>query len=249
MRRADHEGTLIPMSLSDLKNQIRHLIQEKQTSMRRLSMEAGLGATYVRDLMRGDHEPSYENLRKIAAILGVSVPELYGQAPNDSTLQRVESDTIHFPIVGYVQAGLWLESVNWPENEWQYRAAMKPDDHINYYGLIVRGDSMSEAYPPDTILICVPIDEYLYELEEEDHVIVERHENGIFESTVKEIVRDDIGRVWLRPRSKNPSHQAIPWPETETFDDGGAAPVRVTGVVVADFRARPKRARKRISAA
>lgn len=237
------------MKLSDLKRRLPQIIEEKKTSMRRLSIGAGLGATYVRDLMRGEHEPSYENLQRIASELGVSVPELYGRPPSRATLQRVESDAIRFPVVGYVQAGLWLESVVWPEDEWQYKTVIKPDDHNSYYGLIVRGDSMAEAYPPDTILICVPIDEYAYELEEGDHVIVERHENGTFESTVKEIVRDDVGRVWLRPRSKNPIHQAIPWPSAEVYDDGGAPPARVTGVVVADYRVRPRRPRKRISAA
>lgn len=102
---------------------------------------------------------------------------------------------------------------------------------------------MNLVYPEGTILVCVPVGEYHHALVEGDHVIVQRRDmlTDMVEATVKELRRDDSGRIWLWPRSNHPEHQtplALPEHSPGFQDDAGCREIEIVAVVVADYRVR-----------
>lgn len=117
-------------------------------SMRAVSLEAGLGETFVRDLKREpDQSPRTDNLRALAAVLGCNFRWLAeGEGPETNSETGV-------PVVGYVGAGAEIIPV---------------DDHAPGAGLEyvdacvgsgsavavrVRGESMVPAlYPGDVVI-------------------------------------------------------------------------------------------------
>ncbi len=65
-------------------------------------------------------------------------------------------------------------------------------------------------------------------------VIVQRERaDGTFEVTVKEYLRDDLGRQWLMPRSNHPEFQT---PFRIDQPEPGIVETRVLAVVVASVR-------------
>lgn len=70
------------MNLDHLRQQIRERMKARGTNAKRLSLAAGRGETYVRDLLQGKtHNPTLDGLRSLAEHLGCTVAELTGEAP------------------------------------------------------------------------------------------------------------------------------------------------------------------------
>jgi transcriptional regulator with XRE-family HTH domain len=57
---------------------VRELRARKHVTQEGLALQAGLGINYVSRLERGLHRPSFEAVARIAATLGVPLPELAG---------------------------------------------------------------------------------------------------------------------------------------------------------------------------
>lgn len=118
---------LNPVMTKDWRRNLKRLIEEKATSMKRLSLDAGLGETFVRDAIERHRTPSTENMHRLAHSLGVSVAEIMGQDWSISPSTRPEA-----LVVGYVGAGaevhrfedgVVLESVEAPPSANGYNAA------------------------------------------------------------------------------------------------------------------------------
>ncbi|WP_428928353.1 adenosylcobalamin-dependent ribonucleoside-diphosphate reductase [Marinibacterium sp. SX1] len=62
----------------DLKGRLTALIEARNTSMRKVSLDAGLGAGYVQSVVSGQIEPTVGNVEKLAGVLKVSVASLIG---------------------------------------------------------------------------------------------------------------------------------------------------------------------------
>lgn len=243
MRSAGHLPHYRCMSLDLIQRRVRQRLAELNLDYKAASRKAGLGETFVRDLLERGREPRVGSLIKLAEALEVSAAWLQG-IESGSQLERVNTPFIYFPVVGQVQAGLWCEATQWPTEDWQHHIMPRLDEHSDHFGLVVKGDSMADVYDEGTILLCVRLSNYNFKIESGDHVIVERRLGDLAECTVKEYFRDASGKIWLRPKCEgNPAHQPIPLPEVERFDDGGAAPVEITAVVVADIH--PHRAANR----
>lgn len=69
------------MNLDRLRAQLRERLKARGMTAKRLSIAAGRGETYVRDLLQGrTHNPTIDGLRRLAEVLGCSVAELTGEA-------------------------------------------------------------------------------------------------------------------------------------------------------------------------
>jgi len=186
--------------------------------------------------------PTGPNLLAFARAVGKD-PSWFEPGLQSPQFERVEAEYIRLPLVGFVQAGAWRTNDDWEWEDAVYHHVPKPDGHDTYFLLEVRGDSMNVEYPEGSFLVCVPMAQYNHVLESDDHVVVQRHENGSYEYTVKVLIQDDDGVLWLEPRSTNRAHQAIPFPKDEAIDDGGVPPIMISAIVVADYRKRVKRKR------
>lgn len=175
---------------------------------------------------RGKREPPLAKLVEIAEVLGV---------PPGSLLTG-ETPTAIGPnlfVRGEVAAGIWKDAYEWPEDDWQTftgRADVTADMQ-HRFGLRVVGDSMSEVYPPGTIIECVSTMGHAEPAPGKRVVIIRENEGGEFEATVKELVEQE-GRLWAVPRSSNPIHQPIALDEQKD----GVVEARVAAVVVASVR-------------
>lgn len=176
----------------------------------------------------GGRSPSLSQAIEIADALGVSLNELV----SDGDVIPV-GPKLH--LKGEVQAGHWMEAIEWPQEEWQEytgRADVTADAR-HRFGLRVIGESMNEIYPHGTILDCVSVFGPA-EFETGKRVIVVRQREDLeFEATVKEFFIDKEGRAWLRPRSTHPDFQQ--WLGLDQ-EEPGIIERRVTAVVVAAIR-------------
>jgi transcriptional regulator with XRE-family HTH domain len=69
------------MDFERLQAQLRERMKARGITAKRLSLAAGRGETYVRDLLQGrTHNPTIEGLQRLAEVLGCTVAELTGEA-------------------------------------------------------------------------------------------------------------------------------------------------------------------------
>lgn len=69
------------MDLDRLKAQLRERMKARGITAKRLSLAAGRGETYVRDLLQSrSHNPTIEGLQRLADVLGCTVAQLTGEA-------------------------------------------------------------------------------------------------------------------------------------------------------------------------
>lgn len=69
------------MNLDYLRAQLRERMKARGINAKRLSLAAGRGMTYVRDLLQGrTQNPTLEGLQRLAEELGCTVAELTGEA-------------------------------------------------------------------------------------------------------------------------------------------------------------------------
>lgn len=156
----------------------------------------------------------------------------------------ITSNAISVAVRGAVQAGVWTDAVEFPEDDWEIITVPRPDGHREYFGLKVKGNSMNLEYPEGTILICVPMYSYNYPIETGDHLIIRRwNECGQVEATVKELLVGPDGRRWLCPKSTDPAWTPILVPETPHgfSETGNESRLEVSAIVVADYRVRSRR--------
>lgn len=113
-------------------------------------------------------------------------------------------------IKGEVEAGVWRESWEWDQDEWQtYQGGSHIEAPLGArFGLRVTGESMNEIYPNGTILDCVHCinsgdDQFT---SGQRVIVIRRRWHGEVEATVKEYRETSDGR-WLVPRSNNPAFQ------------------------------------------
>lgn len=144
-------------------------------------------------------------------------------------------------VVGAVQAGVFREALQWPEEDWKSApvSALNAWKHLPQFGLDVRGPSMNRIYPEGSTVICVNWWEAGLEngqLSGKRVVVLRRDpKGGGFEATVKEIHIDESGVFWLWPKSTDPNYQT-PWrveslaPKSDDNDD-----IRIAALVIGAF--------------
>ncbi len=178
-------------------------------SRRALSLNAGLSEGAVKAILNGHSKhPRYDTLEKLAGVLGCTVSDLI---EDDRAIdERLSPPLTVVSVTGQVQAGAWVEAIEWPNGDW-FEIAVPPDRRypgVPRFGLVVRGSSMDLLYPDGTILICISLDDLGRTAKSGERVVCQRRRGrGEYEITVKEyLVRD--GSHWLVPHSTDPRYQS-----------------------------------------
>ena len=74
----------------DISKRLKEIRKAKEISVYRLSQLSGVSETHIRDLERGDRDPSLDTISKIAAAMGLSLPELLNEKDSVTYLNAKE---------------------------------------------------------------------------------------------------------------------------------------------------------------
>lgn len=208
--------------MSDLwKERILAAIEAKGTSMKAVSLAAGMNETFVRDMLKRDRAPAIDNFAAVAKALGMTIAELLGEttAPTEPAsepgLRRVE-------VVAHVQAGHFAETWEWEESD-RY-AVYVPDlpeyRSIRLYAAETKGPSMNKRYADRTVIVFNDVNEaYEEPIAGKRYVVERKRPSGEAEHTVKMLHIDAEGKHWLMPESDDPRYQTPISVEEGTGDD------------------------------
>jgi transcriptional regulator with XRE-family HTH domain len=191
----------------------------------------GANQSTVSKWERGTQEPHHRFFPALAEFLGIPRSEFIVMEPPQEPAVGYWLTT---RLVGAVQAGEWIEAVEWPVDE-QERFVFPCSRDVAKFkaqAFEVRGDSMDLVYPEGTIVIAVSTIATGLRPQYGDRVIVtRRNDHGEYEVTIKEyrIITDNPKRprALLFPRSSNPQ-----WQDPLPADDPHME-TTVTGIVVA----------------
>ena len=209
-----------------LNEKMKSIIKERGISQIEAAKMLGIEVGRLNHWLIGRRKPNIENIKKFCDVFGV----------NPSFLIDGESETSTIPVIGYVQAGLWQEAIQWDQTD--FKPIYMPTDEVfkgkRVYALEIRGDSMNLLYPAGSCVVCVSAEDYydcFGEIESGKKVVVRRVNpmDQTIEATVKQYMKSDKG-TYLIPQSTNPAFKPI------RIDDGSAGDTKITGVVIGSFR-------------
>lgn len=219
---------------TSLQKRVRMRMDELGMNAFQTAKKAGLGDSFVRDILRGKtRSPSSENLAKLAAALETT-PEWFiiGKEAEKPSGVSEPIELVGLPILGKIQAGAWLDRTIVDE---EYEADIIPVvrdprfPHAKQYGLLVTGDSMDKEYPDNSFVTCVDFIDAGISLKEGLIVHVERRSGPLVEVTLKAVEQID-GKIVLAPRSHNPKHLPI------ALEGDPGTEIVVRGVVTGSYR-------------
>ena len=146
----------------------------------------------------GKRQPDVIKLKKLSAILGVSVDELLETGSHMPANVVPLNPTHRIPILGRISAGMPL----YAEQNIEGYTYTDLNHGGEYFGLLVQGDSMNAAkiYEDDTLIV-----RRQEEVENGQIAVVMVGED---EATVKRFYRSG-STVTLMPQSTNPVHQPL----------------------------------------
>ena len=196
--------------------------------MKEVSLRAGKGETFVRDLLERDRIPSIDNFMAIAKIVGKPASYLLGEdyvRGHEPGLRRVE-------VAAHVQAGHFAETWEWDEAD-RY-AVYVPDlpdlMKLRLYAAETRGPSMNKRYTDRTVVVFNSLAEAHEDpIVGKRYVVERKRSSGEVEHTVKLLHADSDGHLWLMPESDDPRFQT-PISVDDGTDDGDE--VTILGRVV-----------------
>lgn len=202
-----------------MKNNIRRLRMERGMSQQDLGDALGVGWQTISNVERGATGLNSKKIEAYAAALGVEPQDII--AADDGT-RRV-------PVVGYVQAGHYAESLEFDEDD-RYEVVVPADPVFRRFrleGREVRGPSMNRRYPERTVVVITDMVETGEDIQVGKRYVIERERpDGMREATVKKLWRDDGGNLWLLPESDDPRFQ-----EPIPLEGGDDDTVRIIGRV------------------
>lgn len=205
-------------------DKIRELLKQNGENQYTASEKLGVSQGGLNLWINNKRRPSPEDIEKICKLFNVSPNFLF------------ESETNTIPVIGYVQAGLWQEAIQWDQTD--FKPIYMPTDEVfkgkRVYALEIRGDSMNLLYPPGSCVVCVSAEDYydcVGEIESGKKVVVRRVNpmDQTIEATVKQYIKSEQG-TYLVPQSTNSNFKPI------RIDDGSAGDTKITGVVIGSFR-------------
>lgn len=222
------------MSENWLSERLRTIKKDKKG----LAEFLGMNQQHVNNLAQGK-SLTPERLKKLSEYLEtdpMSLLSFFSGEADIKTPQFTNKPIMTIPVVGYVQAGLWQEAIQWEKSDFK-PIYIPTDDRFNgkkIYALEVRGNSMNLLYPPGSCVVCVRSEDYfecIGPIESGKKVVVERTNplDNTIEATVKQYLKNEFG-TFLMPQSTDPSFTPI------RTDDGSSGETKITGVVIGSFR-------------
>lgn len=187
---------------------IEHTGPGKPFTRRKLSLLASdkKNPDLIRDLFRGqDKRVTLETASGLIAAMGLDLSD-YVRAP----VLKEGAETI--TVRAAVEAGVWREQSEWPDEQ-RYEVEVAPSPISGErFGLVVVGRSMNRTFPPGTVLDCFRVPfatDNRLQPQPGDIVIVERQQNGLFETTCKRLRRADNGDWFLEAESYDSEFDGI----------------------------------------
>ncbi|WP_445599626.1 LexA family protein [Azospirillum sp. A39] len=217
--------------MNPLAERIRRLRKSRGLNQHEFAELLGVSQPTVSRWERGMQEPEFDQI--------VALSDLAGETPQQFAFgERVNEELTLQPVfvLGAVQAGEWVEAVEWEREQW-YSVSLPPHPqfpNIKRFGLEVRGPSMNRVFPEGAVVECIRFEDIMSEPREGDYVVVERHRHdALIEATVKKLVVHD-GVPWLMPESDHPAFQK-PIPLNDGHDDDVESIV-ISALVVGSYR-------------
>ncbi|WP_209978741.1 LexA family protein [Azospirillum picis] len=221
----------MPFLMNPLAQRIKQLRKSRGLNQAEFAELLGVTQPTVSRWELGKSEPEFDQIVALADLAGETPQQFaFGQQVNEElTLQLVF-------VVGAVQAGHWVEAVEWNRDEW-YSVSLPPHPQypeIKRFGLEVRGPSMNRVFPEGSVVECIRFEDLGEEPQPNDYVVVERHRaDGCIEATVKKlVVMDD--EPWLVPESDHPAFQRPIKLRNGHEDD--VETVVIAGLVIGSYR-------------
>jgi len=226
------------MPIMSVGEQIKAARKERNMTQKDLGLALGVVQSVVSEMEAGKLKNWPLHAAAIARALGK--PRSYFEP--DFTAEPTKTASVvppikdlrrRIPVVGDVQAGVWLEAVARERYEFDEHVSMDVSGYetANLKAMRVLGPSMNRVFPPGRYVVLAEPAEA--GLRNGDKVVIERRNNGLVEITLKEYVEEDDGRVALWPRSDHPDFQnPIYLNARNELDQDG---LRIIGVVVAEY--------------
>ena len=219
--------------MSNLMERIEEVLKEKDWSRRKLEREAGISVGSITKWKTVN--PSQNNLKKVADALGVSVAYLTGESDFRSErdavihkwimnqkkglsdeVRKIEAG-IRIPVLGEVPCGIPIEAIELIGDEWEEISEILARQGT-FYGLKVKGDSMSPRIQEGDVLIVKQ------QSTAESGDIVIAKVNG-YDACCKKLIKRPDGIVL---QSFNPSYEPMFFSNDEILQK----PVQIVGKVI-----------------
>lgn len=226
------------------KNRIEEIRESHKLSMKKLADAASTTASQISKLEKGERGLDVHWMNRISRAfreLGINISPI-DLIVGDITPDTVQPSSRDIPVIGQVEGGAFREATQWAEDLQYHVASTIQNDHhaAKCFGLEVIGESMNKVYPAGTVVIVMPLTDYLSiprKLESGDKVVVYRHRAGLIEATIKEFVQKPDSKAELWPRSTHPEYQSpinIHWPNGEHNTDVDC--VEIAAVVIQSIK-------------
>jgi transcriptional regulator with XRE-family HTH domain len=78
----------------EISERLKSVRKSKNMSVYKLSQLSGVSETHIRDLERGDRNPSFDTLSRLAKPMGLSLSELFNESDNIAFLNSEEKELV-----------------------------------------------------------------------------------------------------------------------------------------------------------
>lgn len=195
--------------LASFRENLRRELELRDGDMQGFSTTAGLGKTFVRDIVKRGRDPQLSYVYRLAAAHGLSLDQMLGLRSQ----ARHNADAVK--VVGVVGAGLWHEV---SASDFKIVDSALPADPrfppSSQFDLVVRGSSINRFARDGEHLRCVDLVKSGVDFADSDLVIFEKLRDGghLAETTAKRIRRRGP-MIELWPDSDDPR-----WQQPERLD-------------------------------
>lgn len=182
------------------KVEIAERLNEINMSMKKASIDAGFGETFVRDALKRDKEPTVSKLQKVRRVIGLDA------------IERPDVSLVGIEVVGRAQAGAFMDIDLVQDDDDKPTIPAPRDPNFPYarqYALEIVGDSMNKLFEEGSFVICVNWEDSGLRYKAGMCVHVERHQGALIEVTVKRLAKEENGSFFLEPVSSNSAHKPI----------------------------------------
>lgn len=189
------------------------LMEEKDLTQIELANQVGITNVTISRYLSGERKPRIEIVTRLAEVLNTTVDYLLGY--------ETKTSKNLLPVLGTVKAGYNALA---DENIIDYiDPAMNLPDPKNYFGLVVKGDSMAPLFDEGDYLIIHRVDND-FDTNNIGIILI-----GSEEATIKKVVKTNTG---IELHAFNPYYPV----KRFTYEEMDKLPVKVIGIVVRQIR-------------